>query len=298
MEGASFVIRIAIPRRLIQRFKEIDSLTKEMVRYYLGIVSQANSDGVIVDFKKHYTILKIMKTYEEGTCSKSTFYNAHKRLIEAGLIMEFMGNLVIVDYDYLFKKKQGGFIVLPEVIFKKMFKNLEWAAIKLFFDWVLKLNNDKNNKFIFFSVKKELQKNMNNLHKRFTCEIINLIEQLKQIFKIIEIQDGVFSVAILWKFLVLKKDRTYNTQDILDKYKRKAEMIKEILESKEHIKYTVDDLVDFVRIFKRTSRRMIEKAFKILNKRLYYKEQRNETIDSLGKYLRGIVKAEFKTLDI
>lgn len=291
---------LVIPRKLItEKLLKIPNITKEMIRYFFGMILLSDGSGVIKDFRKHYYILEIMKLYEVDTCCRSTFYEVHDKLIQAGMIRIENNDLYINHYGFLFGKGQGGYIMLPEFIFLGLFKKLEIGAIKLALDWICKLDNKKGN-YVYFSTRNELKQQRTNLKKRYDCEVKNLLEQLRQFFAINEDPDkpGVFSIALLWKFFIEKVQKKDYTENACEKYPRKTLVIVEVLESKPNIKYTPEDLQSFTWSLKKTNRRIIQKVFEILDKRLSYKKQRNETIDNLGGYVRTILDNEFSIATI
>ncbi len=207
-------------------------------------------------------------------------------------------------------------MIIPYAIFRRIFKRLETGSIKLFFDFVFKLNNGEDKKsnpgkdkpvfFTAFTTKYDTiadRKKHNHtfkwLKKRCKSEVLNLLfggEEnlaLEQffIFNKKDLRKGKVQVFIRPEYYVSKAavGKFEKVYDPLERYKKKAGIIQEFVSTYCTFKYSVDDIRDFVGVLKKESRRVIELLIGTLEVDAKTRRQKNwRGIGSLGAYLRWL----------
>jgi len=287
------------------------SVSKEMVRYICGLAAQCDSNGEIRDFNRLYAINRMQELFDCGTMKTSTCYDVHKKLLDMGIIEEYVKPatgepcLRISGYAEGFGKGRN-YVVIPYAVFRAVFKETEIGAIRLFFDWVFKLNNGEDgkggtdrNKAVLFKAfatgldtgrdRAKYQGTLQWLKKRCRSEIFGLVRQLKKYFDI-NIHNrsyGILSARIKKEYFVSKRSaaRLEEVLDPLKRYRRKAEVIKEIL-ARFAFKYAVDDLRAFVRVLRKAKKRVIEALFGALDTEMREREEKGwKEIKHPGRYL-------------
>ncbi len=143
---------VRVPRSMCDLFSgKLDdnefSYSKEKIRYLLRLIHIADTNNRIYDFNTKYCCDVIRDVFEAGTVACSTCYYAHGKLLKEGTIREYdtdRGKCVVIEgYEEGFRE---GYIVVSCFVFKKVFKNLETAAVKVAFDTLYKLNNGDDGK--------------------------------------------------------------------------------------------------------------------------------------------------------
>jgi len=300
------------------------NITKEIVRYLCGIMGQTNTNGEIFDYNKHQTNKKIQELFEDGeeTISIRTCYDVHAKLKAIGVLEEGIHPkrktpyLKVVGYKEAF---EDGYIVVPFAVFQKAFKTLETGSIKLFFDTIYKLNNgeDPKNKknpnpgrdkvvefraYLSPKDRKDEDKKKKHLKSQFwlkrysKTEIMNFIfgkdnsenGGLRQFFDItINRETGVVFFKIKDQYFITKKHakKLRDYIDPLERYKKKAELIDEMLKTCA-FKYNDDDRRTFVDILHRERKRVIKMLLDALDLDYRRRSERNgKPIKSLGAYM-------------
>lgn len=263
--------------------------TKEKIRYLLGLIYLADTCGRIYNFNIACCCEAIAEVFESGTVSRSTCYHVHNKLLEEGIIREYQVEesrcIVIEDYHDGFRY---GYIVVPYLVFKKAFKQLETAAIKICFDTLFKLNNGedkkglvKERKFIVVTVtdmgygtledKQKIYKRYMWVRKRCFSEFINLFSGggntgLKEFFDMdlgFMKKFGQLRLRIKKQYFVRKKEYRFHNTGInpLILYKRKKKLIKRILNGYS-LPWLEEDLKMIVLVFRRETSRVIRLVLK------------------------------------
>ncbi|WP_010247090.1 hypothetical protein, partial [Acetivibrio cellulolyticus] len=307
-----------------QKVAEQINIAKEIIRYLCGIMGQTNTNGDIFDYNKRQSIKKIKELFEDGeeTISERTCYDVHAKLKAMGILEEGIHPvrktpyLRIVGYKEAF---EDGYIVVPFAVFQKAFKTLETGSIKLFFDTLYKLNNGEDpgnkknpnpgkDKVVQFKAyltekdrkdegrKKKYAVNQLWLKRKSKTEILNFIlgkdnsenGGLRHFFDIsINRETGVVFLKIKDQYFVTKKHskKLRDYIDPLERYKKKAELIDEILKTCA-FKYNDKDRRAFVDILHRERKRVIKMLLNALDLDYRRRSERNgKPIKSLGAYM-------------
>ena len=287
------------------------NISKEMIRYLCGLAALCDHNGEIRDFNRFYAVNRMQELFDCGTMKTSTCYDVHKKLLDMGVIEEYIKPatgepcLRICGYAEGFGKGRN-YVVIPYAVFRAVFKETETGAVRLFFDWVFKLNNGDNgkgtsdgNKAILFKAfatgldtaaeRTRYNKTLQWLRKRCRSEIFGLLKQLRQYFdiNIYNRSYGILSVRIKKEYFVSKRSaaRLEDAHDPLKRYGRKADAIKQIL-SRFTFKYTAEDLRAFVRVLKKAGKRAIEILLGALDKEIRERKEKGwKEIRHPGRYL-------------
>lgn len=168
------------------------NLTKEQKIVFCTCIHYANTNGNLTDFNCYKFYRSIQKEYPERTYSYTTINTAVQYLIKLGLLRISSGNLKVVGYQEAFEQKEH-YIIIPDVINTLKFKRLQTSAVKLFFDFIFKLNNGEKtkdkfegqHKAVFFKFrkgnsddiksKKEFDEDLLWLRKRYSNELRDII---------------------------------------------------------------------------------------------------------------------------
>lgn len=317
---------IKIPRSLLHLFignQDGDTyLTKEEMRHTCGLLSQLDSNGYIVDFRESYSFQLMLDLFDDNSVSISTCYDVHRKLRSKGVItlenhpQKGVPCLRINGYKEGFGKDKN-YVIVPYAVFQKYFKECETSSIKLFFDWIFKLNNgddkggykgkDKVIRLKAFTTKLDTRADKQKYYeflrrhkKRCKSEVRKLLvgdgehDALQNFFDFdLNPQNasrGVIDIRIKEQYFVSKKnaERTRLYLDPLERYKKKAAIIEEVLMSCT-MKCSIKDKRDFVRILKSASRREIELLLTTLEIDNRNRQQRHwKEIRSLGAYLKWL----------
>lgn len=316
---------IKIPRNLSSLFignQDGGTLTKEEMRHMCGLLSQCDANGDIVDFRESYSFQLMLSLFDDNSVSVSTCYDVHRKLRDKGVIsLEIHSQkgvpcLRINGYREGFGKNKN-YVIVPYAVFQKYFKDCETSSIKVFFDWIFKLNNgdDKGgnkgkDKVIYlkaFTTKLDTRTDKQKYYefcrwvkKRCRSEIKKLLvgdgehDALQNFFDFTlnskNASRGVIEIRIKEQYYISKKnaERTRMYLDPLDRYKKKAAIIEEVLASCT-MKCSIKDKRDFVRILRSASRREIELLIATLEIDFRNRQQRRwKEIRSLGAYLKWL----------
>jgi len=305
---------IRIPRSFKDLLSgQIDSFvyTKEKIRYLLGLITLADSDGVIHAFNVQYAYKEMSKIFEENTIALSTCYDVHKKLLKDGIISVYntpsgYQNLRIQGYKEGFKK---GYIAVPYFVFQEVFKNLETAAIKVFFDIVFKHNNGENgkgkvdeNKPVIFKVAvcptdnkdsiSRYVKVLGRLKKRSRSELLRLFSGapgrtgLNSIFNmdLHEIKRGLIFIRMKKEYMILKNEAVKASFfSAAKRFARKANIIKNIL-SNSLIRLNEKQFDYIVEMMRKSSTRAIKAIIGIVNKEI----QEGNIIGDITAYIKAV----------
>lgn len=304
--------------RLPRTFKDLLSgqaesftYTKEKIRYLLGLITLADSDGVVQAFNVQYAHGRLSEIFEENTIALSTCYDVHKKLLADEIISVYdtpsgYQNLRIQGYKDGFKR---GYIAVSYFVFQEVFKKLETAAVKIFFDVAFKHNNGENgkgktddNKPVIFKVATNSADNkdaiirhakiLGRLKKRSRSEILRLFSGasgrpgLNSIFNIDlhAIRKGLLYIRMKKEYMIQKSEAVKASFfSAADRFKRKAAVIKNILENTlirlndKQFDYIVEMLI-------KASTRAIKAIINIINKEL----QEGNIINDLIAYIKAV----------
>lgn len=276
------------------------NLSKEDKRAYCACIAFSDSNGIIEDYNINSLVESINREFGEGAFSKSTMYDVIPKLLKLNLLEEFTNNktgckcLRVVNYKECFQNKER-YVIIPNIVLTKVFKNLESAAICLFFDFLFLLNNgeDTSNKYvgqskaIYFKIAKldtdspESKLNFEQqqawLKKRYPGELRTLLWgdisdseflSLAEYFHFNCVQDTVLQVRIRREYFVSKQAEKLKKLLLLKgKNKIRYASIEETL--KEHeIDYNSGDLISYIKIFKGASIKVIKTIFEQLADRI------------------------------
>lgn len=300
---------IRIPRNfkdLLSGLENNFTYTKEKIRYLLGLITLADTDGVIQAYTVQYAHERLKEIFEDKTIALSTCYDVNKKLMEDGIISIYdtpsgYQNLRIQGYKDGFKK---GYIAVSYFIFQKQFKKMETAAVKIFFDTIFKHNNGDNgkgiidrNKPVIFKIdtysgdnKDSLLrhiKTLDRLKKRCRSEILKLFSGnsknigLNSVFDVDlhQIKRGLIYLRLKRKYFIKKSEAikaSFFNASI--RFKRKAEIIRSELKDT-LIKLDPKGFNEIVNKLHKTNKRAIRATINIVNNQL--KEQ-NRIIDLTG----------------
>lgn len=266
--------------------EERRQLDKEEIRFLCGLIAQCNTYGQIRDYNTHYAIKVMQELFEDSSFAISTGYRVQDQLISKGIIQIRKvneGRKVLIINDYA-----GGFgpgknyVVLPYAIFRTIFKQLELAAINLFFEQVFQLNNGENgkgsinaNKKVNLKVisapmdakteKEKLYRLRNWLRKRNDSEVFKLIYDLQAFFDIEDAGHGNVTFRIKRMYFVLK-NAVRNKEGMFDsikRYPRKAMIIKEVLLAN-NVRIGINDLRGLTDVFVHIDAHVTRRLVKIL----------------------------------
>lgn len=316
---------IKIPRSLSPLFignQVGNTLTKEEIRHMCGLLSQCDSDGYIIDFKESYSFQSMISLFDDNSVSVSTCYDVNRKLRNKGIItledhpQKGIPCLRINGYKEGFGKGKN-YVIVPYAVFQKCFKDCETSSIKVFFDWIFKLNNGEDkgghkgkDKVIYlkaFTTKLDTRTDRQRYYefcrwvkKRCKSEIKKLLvgdgehDALQNFFDFTlnskNASRGVIEIRIKEQYFISKKnaERTRMYLDPLVRYKNKAAIIEEVLSSCT-MKCSIKDKRDFVRILRSASRREIELLITTLEIDFRNRQQRRwKEIRSLGAYLKWL----------
>ena len=306
--------------RLPRTFKDLLSgqvesftYTKEKMRYLLGLIALSDSDGVIQAFNVQYAHGQLCEIFEKNTIALSTCYNVHKKLIEDGIISVYdtpLGyqNLRVQGYKDGFRK---GYIAVSYFVFQEVFKKLETAAVKIFFDVAFKHNNgengkgkiDENKPVIFKAATNSTDskdaiirhaKVLGRLKKRSRSEMLKLFSGdsgrpgLSSIFNLDlhAIRKGLIYIRMKKEYMIQKSEAVKASFfSAADRFTRKADVIKNIL-ANTLIRLSNKQLDNVVVIFLKTSTRAIKAIMNIVNKEL----QAGNVISDMTAYIKAVYK--------
>jgi|GEM_PF-6044871 len=305
---------IRIPRNFKDLLSgQIDSFTytKEKIRYLLGLITLADGDGVIHAFNVQYAYKEMSKVFEENTLALSTCYDVHKKLLKDGIISVYdtpsgYQNLRIQGYKEGFKK---GYIAVPYFVFQEVFKKLETAAIKVFFDVVFKHNNGENgkgkvdeNKPVIFKVAvcptdnkdsiSRYVKVLGRLKKRSRSEILRLFSGdsgrtgLNSIFNmdLHEIRKGLLYIRLKKEYMIQKSEAVKASFfSAAKRFARKANVIKSILNNS-LIRLNDKQFDYIVEMMRKASTRAIKAVINIVNKEI----QAGNIISDITAYIKAV----------
>lgn len=313
---------IKIPRNLSHLFigNSETELAKEEMRHMCGLLSQCDADGYINDFRESYSFQLMLTLFDDNSVSVSTCYDVHRKLRNKGVIILENQNgvpcLRINGYKEGFGKNKN-YVIVPYAVFQKAFKECETGSIRIFFDQIFKLNNGEDkggykgkDKVVYFKAfntkldtgedKQRYYKTLRWLRKRCKSEVMQLLigdenhAALKTFFNFTlnskNADRGVIEVRIKEQYFVSKKnaEKTRIYLDPLERYKKKADVIDEILASCT-MKCSIKDKRDFVRTLKHSTRREIELLITTLEIDYRTRRQKNwKEIKSLGAYLKWL----------
>jgi len=174
-----------LPRTILRR-AIADRLDKEELRYLFVILSEVNKRGIIRDITIYQLIQIIKAKYGEDNCNSSTYYKAHKHLVELGYIRYENNSIVVCGYAESFKsKKDGGLgsVVLPSFIYTYTFKNMSITAYRLMLEWMDLIGNISRKKTIYYKLTSTVAQRM---RKRCPEEVRPAIKELSIFFDIKE----------------------------------------------------------------------------------------------------------------
>ncbi len=304
--------------RLPRTFKDLLSgqaesftYTKEKIRYLLGLITLADSDGVIQGFNVQYAHDRLSEIFEENTIALSTCYDVHKKLLADEIISVYdtpsgYKNLRIQGYKDGFKK---GYIAVSYFVFQEVFKKLETAAVKIFFDVAFKHNNGENgkgktddNKPVIFKVATNSADNkdtisrharvLGRLKKRSRSEILKLFSGasgrpgLNSIFNIDlhAIRKGLLYIRMKKEYMIQKSEAVKASFfSAADRFAKKAAVIKNILENT-LIRLNDKQFDCIVEMLIKTSTRAIKAIINIINKEL----QEGNIINDMTAYIKAV----------
>lgn len=292
---------------------QVDSFTytKEKIRYLLGLITLADADGVIHAFNVQYAHGQLCEIFEEDTVALSTCYDVHNKLLRDGIISVYdtpsgYQNLRIQGYKDGFKR---GYIAVSFFIFQQVFKKLETAAIKIFFDVAFKFNNGENgkgkidmNKPVIFKAaiysadnKDAIARHANTLgrlKKRSRSEILKLFSGtnknsgLNSIFHIDlhEIRKGLIYIRIKKEYFIQKSEAVKASFfSAANRFKKKAAIIKNALENT-LIKLNNKQFDKVVEKFIKASTRAVKAIINTVNKEL----QAGKIINDIVAYIMAV----------
>ena len=285
--------------------------TKEKIRYLLGLITLADTDGVIQAFNVQYAHGRLSEIFEENTIALSTCYDVHKKLLADGIISVYdtpsgYQNLRIQGYKDGFKR---GYIAVSFFIFQQAFKNFETAAIKIFFDIAFKFNNGENgkgkvdvNKPVIFKAavysadnKDAIARHANTLgrlKKRSRSEILKLFSGtnknsgLNSIFNIDlhEIRKGLIYIRMKKEYFIQKSEAVKASFfSASNRFKKKAAVIKNALENT-LIKLNNKQFDNVVEKLIKVGTRAIKAILSVVNKEL----QAGNKINDLVAYIMAV----------
>lgn len=285
--------------------------TKEKIRYLLGLITLADADGVIQAFNVQYAHDQLSEIFEENTIALSTCYDVHKKLIKNGVISVYdtpsgYQNLRIQGYKNGFQK---GYIAVSYFVFQEVFKKLETAAIKVFFDTVFKFNNGENgkgkideNKPVIFkaSINSTDSKDaiirhtkvLGRLKKRSRSEILKLFSGvagrpgLNSIFNLDlhAIRKGLIYIRMKKEYMIQKSEAVKASFfSAADRFGKKAVIIRNILKNT-MIRLNDKQFNIIVQIFLKDSSRAIKAIIDIVNKEL----QAGNVINDMAAYIKAV----------
>lgn len=309
------------PEQIIKE-EEKRNLSKEERRYLLGLMSQCNSEGKIYDYNQLFSITKMQELFDDGTLAVSTCYDVHKKLIAKGIIEEYTYKngiytcLKLIGYEDGYGKGRN-YVVIPYAVFQKIFKQLKTKSIKLFFKFIFMLNNGEDkknpgiNKKVYFKVRSTTKDttqdkvSFNNKLRWLNCRCNSEIEDavygnknnlaLQQFFDIENDgrKNGMILIKIKDKYFVAKNTvkRIVRIFDPLERYAKRAKLIREILEKNCSFIYSSEDVRSFVIIFKKECRRVIELLIRTLDIDIKNRRQNGwGEVRSLGAYMHSLYK--------
>lgn len=301
----------------------IRNLNKEDKRLLYGYCSVCNTRGIINDFKVSDVIEKLREIFDDGTIAESTVHECHKKLKRIGIVRELTqlrtGQTTLEICNYNNFGKGNRYVILPYAVFKRAFKKLQAAGMKLFFEWVFRLNNGEGDnktgsgkdKALYFKAarsdfdtpkqKKEFQDNCRWLRKRCRSEIQKVImgdadfKALQEFFDIGLNNNnkhyGYIEVRIKQDYFIGKKqaERLKAALDPLERYQDKAEYIKGVLKDYCRFDYTEEDLKSFTRTLHRAGKKVIFRMLRTLDIIIRDKEEFNKTpVKCKGAYLNKL----------
>lgn len=292
---------------------QVDSFayTKEKIRYLLGLITLADADGVVQAFNIRYAHGRLSEIFEEDTIALSTCYDVHNKLLKDGIITVYdtpsgYKNLRIQGYKDGFKR---GYIAVSFFIFQQVFKKLETAAIKIFFDVAFKFNNGENgkgkidmNKPVIFKAavysadNKDAivrhAKTLGRLKKRSRSEILKLFfgtnknSGLNSIFNLDlhEIRKGLIYIRIKKEYFIQKSEAVKASFfSAANRFKKKAGIIQNAI-GNTLIKLDDRQFDKVVEIFIKASARAIKTIINIVNKEL----QEGNIINDIVAYIMAV----------
>lgn len=307
--------------------EEKRQLDKEEIRFLCGLIAQCNTYGQIPDYNAHYAIRIMQDLFEDSSFAVSTGYRVQGQLIDKDIIQirevrDGRCTLIINGYSDGFGPGKN-YVVLPYAIFKVIFKQLELAAINLFFEQVFQLNNGENGKGSVNANKKvnlkvlsapmdsrtdreKLNKLRSWLRKRNDSEIFRIILSLQAFFDIEDAGKGNISFKIKRIFFV-RKNAVRNKEKLSDpikRYPRKAAIIKDAL-IKNNVKTNISELRALISVFAHADPRIIRRLIKVLAIDIQSRRQHNRpeiksmaayTANLYEQYRAGVGKAISNTL--
>lgn len=287
------------------------SYTKEKIRYLLGLITLADADGVIQAFNVQYAHGRLSEIFEENTIALSTCYDVHKKLLKDEIISVYdtpsgYQNLRIQGYKDGFKK---GYIAVSYFVFQQVFKKLETAAVKVFFDVAFKHNNGENgkgkvdeNKLVIFKATTNSADNkdaivrhakvLETLKKRSRSEILRLFSGsdkstgLNSIFNIDlhAIRKGLIYIRMKKEYMIQKSEAAKASFfNAADRFVKKAAVIRKAL-ANTLIRLTEKQLDCIVEILLKAGTRAIEAIVNTVNKEL----QAGNKINDMAAYIKAV----------
>ncbi len=312
---------IKIPRNFKDLLSgQVDSFnyTKEKIRYLLGLIAIANSNEEIKAFNVQYTHSKLSEVFEENTIALSTCYYVHNQLIKDEIITVYKdpagyNNLRINGCKEGFRK---GYIAVPYLIFQKVFKAMETAAIKIFFDVAFKLNNGENgkgkadnNKPVIFKAdinatnnKESIirhTKTLERLKKRSRSEMLKLFSGtegrpgLNSIFNIDlhAIKKGLIYIRMKTQYIIQKSEAAKASFfSAADRFKKKAAIVKDTLIDTA-ISLNDKEFDSVVEKLRKANTRAIKAVIKVVNNEIIIGNKINDIVSYIkavyDRYMSG-----------
>ena len=291
--------------------EEKRQLDKEEIRFLCGLLAQCNTYGQIPDYNAHYSICSMRDLFEDSSFAVSTGYRVQGQLVDKNIIQireikDGRKTLIINGYSDGFGPGKN-YVVLPYAIFKVIFKQLELAAINLFFEQVFQLNNGENGKGAVNANKKvnlkalsapmdsridkeKLGKLRNWLRKRNDSEIFKIILSLQEFFDVEDAGRGRISFRIKRIYFVMK-NAVRNKEKLFDpvrRYPRKAAIIKDAL-IKNKVKYNTSEFKEIINVFAHADPRITRRLIKVLAMDIQSRKQHNRPkIKSMAAYVASL----------
>ena len=287
--------------------------TKEKIRYLLGLITLADAEGVIEAFNVQYAHGRLSEIFEENTIALSTCYNVHKKLLKDEIISIYdtpsgYQNLRIQGYKDGFKK---GYIAVSYFVFQEVFKKLETAAVKVFFDVAFKHNNGENgkgrvdeNKPVIFKATTNSADNkdaivrhakvLETLKKRSRSEILKLFSGsqkstgLNSIFNIDlhAIQKGLIYIRMKKEYMIQKSEAVKASFfNAAERFTKKASVIRKVL-ANTLIRLNDRQLDCIVETLIKAGTRAIKAIINIVNKEL----QAGTIINDMVAYIKAVYR--------
>ena len=304
--GQKINYHVKFPSDIAKKLIE-DGLSKRAIQYFIGLLTEVNTNGEIVDVPLFNIIDIVRVKYGYSLAALSTLYYVHKVLVKKGYISFKDNRLTIVGYKDAYEAGSNGTFNLPLCIFTGSFINLSVAATRLALLWLEQIRTITKHKTIGYPINKQ---SYAQLHKRCPHEVRTVIEELEFMFDIAEYSEITYKIALKREYLIeniediegkrqpesLLYKSTWNTiVDISNKTGITNLLLEREIKYKDTNSYKEISLIESIavmtKLLKRYKTNRIKYVLEILKDKL---RNYSDPIRSIGAFIQSLIDAHIK----